>query len=355
MKLIKLLVFAFTCMILNSCFKSMSSTLSIANVVTPEVYTDYLIEKGIYSNRLIQSGAVSGNPEIQNALNGGGKLFHLPFWNPNAIIGADALPADQGETVDTTNISSGEMIARRQMRERGFSQYDIAQILAGAKKSPKQAVFDALDAFWSRNFGAVLFNTIKGVIAGNIANNGGDMVKDYTAIDDGLMSTTGIIKAFTLFGDQDDEVVALAVHSQVREAMRLANMISVVPDNEQGINWDVVLGKYKLIVDDSLVVTGTPNVYWSILFKAGAFALDQSFNNYVPTAVIRDETKSMGQESLYTRRVFALQPYGFAWNDPNGGLVADSPSNAELATAARWTRAVSSVKNTRFLAIKTLG
>ena len=113
-----------------------------------------------------------------------------------------------------------------------------------------------------------------------------------------------------------------------------------------------VLGK-TVIVDDSLVVSST---YWTIVFKPGtfAFAEDLTSGRYQPTSVDRSEAASGGQSLYYTRRVFLMHPYGFAWSDDTTPT-ADFPTNAELILAANWDRAVASVKNVGFAVLKTSG
>lgn len=207
------------------------------------------------------------------------------------------------------------------------------------------------DAFWERNFNYVLFKSIQGVIADNVQNDSSDLVTDLTSLsgDDSKISSDAFIDTVGMFGDMDEDVVAIAMHSKCLATLRKSNLTSFVPDNEQKINWETFLGK-KIIVDDSLLVSST---YWSVLFKSGAFAFEQSFDNYIAAEVDRVPSKSGGQEILYLRRNFVMHPYGYAWLE--GSVANNFPTDAELIAYANWNRVVADKKNSRFAVIKTLG
>jgi hypothetical protein len=52
----------------------------IADVIVPEVFTEYTLEDSIYRSRLFNSGIMAVNPALTSLLNGGGTTFNLPFW-----------------------------------------------------------------------------------------------------------------------------------------------------------------------------------------------------------------------------------------------------------------------------------
>ena len=56
------------------------SETKITNVVVPEVYNDYAMERSIYHSALYKSGIVVRDPQIDQALDGGAKQFTTPFW-----------------------------------------------------------------------------------------------------------------------------------------------------------------------------------------------------------------------------------------------------------------------------------
>ena len=321
----------------------------ISDVVVPEVYNDYFYENSIYKSAVYKSGIVIRNPILDANLQAGAETFNLPFWKTDDIVGGSATPVDEGSSLTPGNIGSGKMIARRHFREKAWGKNDVAIVLAG--DDPFTNLLTLTEAFWNKNYQAMLFSSVQGVIADNIANDRGDMVNDIQAVGDGKISSDAVIDTAMLYGDQGATVTtAIAMHSVVYGNLLKLNLIDNRPDNEQNIGWGVYLGK-TVIVDDTLVVGST---YWTLMFKGGAFAYGESSKGYLPTEVDRDPAKSGGQELYYTRRVFAIHPFGFAWSD-DATPDADFPTDSELILAANWDRVVSSVKNTGFVAIKSLG
>lgn len=320
----------------------------VTDVVIPEVYDDYFMENSIYKSAVWKSGIVTKNPQFDTLLDGGAKTFTLPFWKSNTVIDTDATAVDEDATLTPAKLDSGYMTARRQFREKAFGQNDLAAVLAG--EAPIDGIIQLTEAFWNRNYQKVLFKSIQGVIADNVANDDGDMVKDITSDGTDEINSDAVIDTVALFGDMDEDLTAIAMHSVPYNRLRKNNLIDFRADNEQNIGWGTYLGK-SVIVDDSLVVS---SVYWTVLFKAGAFGYGESFTNYVPTETDRDPSASGGQTLYYTRRVFLMHPAGFAWTDA-AAMTTDSPTNAELAAAAQWDRVATSIKNVGFAVLKSNG
>lgn len=68
----------------------------------------------------------------------------------------------------------------------------------------------------------------------------------------------------------------------------------------------------------------------------------------VPSEIEREALKNGGEEYLVTRRHFVLHPRGVKWDPVSGVPAKDTPSNAELAAKANWTRVYES-KNIRIV------
>jgi hypothetical protein len=91
------------------------------------------------------------------------------------------------------------------------------------------------------------------------------------------------------------------------------------------------MGK-RVTIDDGLPIVSTTN-YTTYLFGAGAIGYGEGAPP-VPTETDRDSLA--GEDYLITRKHFLLHPRGVKWNEAS--VAGDSPTNAELATAANWTR-----------------
>lgn len=324
---------------------------TISDIVIPEVYNDYFLENSIYKSALWRAGIVASDPRMNGLLQGGAEVFNLPFWKSNDVVGADAAPVDEDTTLTPAAIGTGQMVARRHFREKAFGQNDVAAVLAG--EAPVDQMIDLTERFWNRNYQAILFNSIRGVIDDNDSNDSDDMINDITGDTDDTINSGAVIDTISLFGDADEDLTALGMHSIPYNNLRKDNLIDFTPDNAQNIGWGTYLGK-SVIVDDSLLISGPE--YWTVLFKPGAFAFSEDLTSglYEPTEVERNPNYSGGQSVYYTRRVFLIHPFGFAWSD-DGSPGADFPTDAELRDGGNWDRVVSDVKNVGFAVLKSNG
>lgn len=336
----------------------------ITNVVVPEVYTDYAIERSIYHSALYKSGIIVRDPLLDENLRGGARMFSNPFWkdliNPSQM---DEVP-DEAQAVATDNIEASEFVVRRQMRVKKWGANDLSAILAG--EDPMDAIQSMVENFWNKAMQHVLFSTVRGVIADNSTTNSGDMLLDLTAEAveaDRKINAEAIIKAIFKMGDKFQEITALSMHSIPYSKLVKDNLIDFTPDNEQNIGFGTYMGKTVVLDDDQTMtletIGGTPNtpVYWTTLYKRGAFGYGESAERYLMTEIDRDPDKGGGIDFLHSRRVFAMHPAGFNWKEGGASpaLTGQFPTNAELATAGHWGRAFSSVKNVGFVVLKSLG
>jgi hypothetical protein len=330
----------------------------IANIVVPEVYNDYAIERSIYHSSLYKSGIIVRDPQIDAALDGGAKQFVTPFWKD--LINAEKMDEvpDEDIDVETDNIEASEFTVRRLMRVKKWGANDLSAVLAG--EDPINAIQNMTENFWYKAMQNVLFASVRGVIADN-ANDSDDMVKDLTGQtgDDAKISSNSIIGAIFLMGDRFQEITALSMHSVPYARLVQANLIDFEPDSEQNVGFGTYLGKTVILDDDQTYtletiggVENTP-VYWTTLYKRGAFGYGESAARYVMTEIDRNADKGGGIDYLHSRRVFAMHPAGFDWQEAS--VAKQFPTNAELATSANWDRAYSSVKNVGFVVLKTLG
>lgn len=311
----------------------------IADVIVPEIFTEYMMERALNKNAFYQGGILERNAQMDSLLSGGGETFNLPFWKD--LTGDDEVPS---ETVDATvnNITTDKQVARRLLRLKAWGANDLSAALAGA--DPIEAIGERVTQYWDSRFQDALVSTARGVIADNVANDSGDLVLDI-AIESGdsataanKISASDTIKAVLRMGDRFDEIQGIAVHSVVYQTMLENDLIDFIRDSQGQLVLRQFLG-LTVVVDDRLpVVAGATNgfKYHSYLFKAGGFAFGESSNAIQNTEVDRDPKPGMGVDQLFTRRQFAIHPAGFKWIESSVAGVA--PTNSELENAANWDR-----------------
>ncbi len=249
-----------------------------------------------------------------------------PFPNP----GNDSSPL---------KLTTGQEVAIRHNRNQSWSSADLSGQLSGA--DPMSAIANRVAAYWARQEQRTTIATIQGIIADNIANDSGDMVKDVSTTgaiaDSNRFSAEAFIDACQTLGDRQEDLAAIAVHSVIYTRMKKLNLIDFIPDSQGGDPIPTYQGR-RVVVDDGMpVFTDTNLKYSSYIFSAGVLAYGTG-SPRVPTAVHRQELAGNGggQEVLTQRRELILHPRGFKWLDAS--CAGQSPTNTELKAAANWDR-----------------
>jgi hypothetical protein len=183
-----------------------------------------------------------------------------------------------------------------------------------------------------------------GVLYSNAANNSSDMIMDIhstgaiTAAN--IFSSTTVIDTALTLGDRLSDMKAIAMHSKVYGEALKNDEIQFFKPSDNSLDIPTYKGM-GVIVDDNLT-TATAGVYVTILFGPGAvgYAVAPPRTGYgtelwrVPSA-----GNGGGLTELHSRFDVAFHPLGFAFS---GASVAGvSPTLAELALPANWTRAYS--------------
>jgi len=324
-------------------------TTKIADIIIPEVFNPYVIERTAELSALFQSGIVETDPQFDELARSGGRLLNMPFYKD--LTGDDEVLSDS-LALTPDKIGTEQDVAVLLMRGKAWGVNDLAKALSG--DDPMRAIGDLVARYWARRQQQILISTLKGVFASASMANA---VKDISiedgnnAADTNLISAEAILDAMQLLGDASEKLTAIAMHSVVYTRLRKLNLIDFIPDSRGEINFPTYLDK-RVIVDDSLPVEAGSTSgykYTTYLFGAGAFAYGEG-NPPVPTEVDRDSLA--GEDYLINRRHFILHPRGVKFTDTN--VAGSSPTNAELADADNWTR-VYEQKNVRLVKLVTNG
>jgi len=326
----------------------------LADVVVPEIFDPYVSERALALNAFYQSGILVPNPEISRNLAGGSQTFTIPYWKD--LSGDSEVLSETGD-MTVNNVTTDQMIVRRQLRGKAWGYNDLAAQLSG--DNPASAIADRVGGYWASEMQKLLVYSIRGIIADNVANDSGDLVVDISTEDgDNATSANKIsaektIDAIMKQGDRFKEIAALAVHSTVFSTLVKNDLIDYEKDSNASISIPYYLGM-RVIVDDNLpVIDGSTSgyKYHSYLFKNGAIGFADNIGKYVASEVERKKA-GIGIENLYTRRQFAFAPAGFSWVMSPDTVV--SPSDANLYTATSWNR-VFNAKNTGIIALISNG
>lgn len=334
------------------------ATTRISDVIVPEVFHRYIMEKTAEKSLFFQSAIIRPDSVLAGSLGGGGRTFNVPFWKDLGNTPANISSDDPAALAVTQKIAASKDVAIRHNRNQSWSAMDLAEQLAG--DDPMRAIGDRVADYWNRELQRCLIASVKGVQAANVANNSSDMIYSIgtdsaDAITDAeRISDDAILDACQTLGDSLQDLKAIGMHSVCYTRLRKQNLIDFIPSSRGEVSFAQYMG-LNVIVDDGLpAIAGTNRVrYTTALFGPGAFAWGEGM---APVPVETDREllagNGSGQDILVSRRQFVLHPVGVKWTDAS--CAGQSPTDAELALAANWSR-VYERKNVKMALLITNG
>lgn len=325
--------------------------IRLSDAFIPSVYATYTAVNNPETSAFVQAGVIASNPFMNAMIGGASKTFVVPFWQDiDPTIEPNYSNDDPADLAVAQKIGSGTMTARKTWVNQSFAEMDLVPELSGS--DPLQHVKNRFGTYWVRQQERRLIATCVGVLADNVANDGGDMLVDISgnAGAAAIFSSDAFVDASYTMGDQVDRIAAIAIHSNIAARLDKNDDIDTVRDSDGNI----LLRTYKgraVIVDDNLPVSGVgaDRIYTSIMFGVGAigfagveghaFAMGEGVPR-VPAWVERGEQKGNGggSEEIGERHTWMMHPFGFEWIE--GTLVEFSPTLADLRLAAHWNRVV---------------
>lgn len=329
----------------------------ISDVIVPAVFNPYVIQRTAQLSALFRSSIIQPDQRIQELAQGPAAQFNMPFWNDltgSSNVGSD----DPAVNSVPQKIGANKDIAQKHFRNQSWSSADLVSRLNGS--DPMGAIGELVAEYWAREMQTIAIAALTGVFASNSASNGGDMVVSVATDAVGApaagekISGSLILTAKQTMGDAAAKLTAIAMHSMLHTELQRQGLIAFIPNDTANIGWGTYMG-YSVLVDDGCpAVMGTNRItYTSYLFGPGALGYGEGTPR-VPTATVRLESGGNGEgiEEMYQRKHFVLHPRGVKFNGAN--MAGVSPTNAELALAANWSR-VYERKNVRLVALRTNG
>ena len=311
----------------------------IADVIVPEVFNPYVIERTAELSAFYQSGIIARSPELDRLASSGGRLLNMPFWED--LDGDDEVLSDT-DALTVGKITAGQDVAALLARGRAWSVNDLAKALSG--DDPVAAIGDLVAEYWARRFQVILIKTLDGIF-GNTAT-GMDTNKHDISQETGdaaVIDAKTAVDAIYKLGDNADKLTGFAMHSATVAKLTKDDLIETIPPSEGKPAVRTFLGK-PVVVDDGLPVED--DVYTTYIFGAGAFGWGEG-GAPVPVETARDALA--GDDILIHRRHFILHPRGVAFQ--NAVVDGATPSNDELANPQNWRR-VYEPKNVRIVQFK---
>lgn len=321
--------------------------VQLSDLTYGQNFNRYTVQESTRLNAFAAAGVMVRDAAVDAMASEQGYLHNLPSWTRVANDEPNASSDAPGDVAVPKKIGTESEIARKLMRNQGWSAADLTTALVA--QDPLKVMAGMIGEYWAGVNQTTLIKICLGILADNVANDAGDMVYDIAnddALVDGavpeenLFNVNAMIRAAQTMGDHKSKLRVLAVHSAVHARMQELGALVDNFDPETGILlYQTFQGKRVVVDDDMPAVAGSNRItYTSILFGAGAFA--HGFGSpKTPTAVEREEAQGNGEgiETLWNRRHEIIHPRGFAVAGTQVSSVV-TPTYSTLASAAAWNR-----------------
>ena len=319
----------------------------LTNVIVPEVWNPYIIERTAELSALWQSGIVAPVADLDAFVAQGGNTINLPFWQD--LSGNSEVVSATGGALTVNAIDAAQDEAVVLARGKAWGVNEMAAQLTGS--DPLRSIGDLVAEWWARDMQDTLIAILTGIFDSmgdeSPAVNISDISEDSGSAS--IIDADAIMDAQQLLGDAKGKLTAIGMHSAVENYLAKQEIIDYVQPSTVGPRIPMYQDK-RVIVDDSHPgntvsgVSGT--VYDTYLFGAGAIGYAEGTTHL--TAVETARVELQGEDILINRRNFILHPRGVRYSAASTG---GGPTNATLETGTNWTR-VYEAKNVRIVLLR---
>lgn len=329
----------------------------ITDVIVPELFNPYVINRTMELSALFQCGIVTNNAEFDRLASEAARTHNMPFFED---LNGESEPTLEDVKMTPAKIGSNKDVSTTIYRQKMWGSSNLAAALAGS--DPMKAIGDLVATFWARDMQKELIAILTGVFGTIPASGEGESavaaearMQDHildlassTKAEGKLISAAAIIDACQLLGDAQSQLTGLVMHSATKSYLKKKELIET-QRSSNNVEFDTYQGR-RVTVDDGCPVDKN-GVYTTYLFGNGAVAMGNgSPVGHVSTEIDRDKQTGAGIDYLINRKAFILHPRGIAYTGAVREHV-ETPTRAELAMAANW-KPVYESKQLRIVAIR---
>jgi hypothetical protein len=337
----------------------MATGVQIADIYNPILWNKGIQEAAIEQNRFLNSGVMVNNSELASMASASSTIGEIPFFKGLTNDEPNYSSDDSAVLSSPAKISGAKQIYRKVFKNKSWATMDLAVEIGAV--DPVAAITGRIGKYWAVDTEKRVINSLKGVLADNIANDSSDMMASVATLETGASPTAAkslsggiIIDALTTLGDLSTSINTIAMHSICYATLQKLNLIIYLPYTDQTIKIPTYLG-LRVVVDDSLAPrAGTTSgfVYTSILFGADSIGYGAG-KPPVPSEVFRNPSagNGSGQDVIFSRATEIIHPWGFQFT--SSSVAGQSATYAELAAAANWNRIYVNRKNIPLAFVQT--
>lgn len=325
----------------------------LSDVIVPELFNPYVVNKTMELSALYQSGIIVSSPEFAKLASEAAPIHNMPFFED---LTGDAEPVIEDAELTPAKITSNKDVSTTIRRAKAWAATDLSAALSG--KDPMAAIASLVAGYWAREMQKELLAVLNGVFG---SYSTGEPASTVTPLADHILdistqssaaakniSASSFIDACQLLGDAQNQLTAVVMHSATKAYLKKQNLIATERDSNS-VEFDTYQGR-RVIIDDGCPVDES-KVYTTYLFGQGAIAYGNgSPVGFVPTEIDRKKLMGSGIDYLINRKTFILHPRGIKWTNEVRANT-ETPLRSELANAMNWER-VYEPKQIRIVAFK---
>ncbi len=304
-----------------------------------EVFGKYLeTVPRVKQNALLKAGVLRPRNDLRAMLSEqtGGNFISVPM---TGLIGGAALNYDGATNITATSLETFLQSMIVVGRAKAWEEKDFSFDITGHDFMAEIA--KQVASYWDDIDQLTILKTLEGIfgVTANSFNTGHTL--DITSAATKTVGATTLNDAVQQAAGANKDIFKVAImHSVVATNLENLQILEYWKETDaNGVQKPTGMASWNgrtVLIDDDVPVdtSGTTAKYTTYLLGEGAFDYCDC-GAKVPSEVYRDPTTAGGKDTLITRQRKIFAPKGFSFVQPSTAII--SPTDANLATAARWT------------------
>lgn len=192
---------------------------TLQDVIVPELFNPYVINRTMELSALVQSGIIVNNTEFDALASQASPMVNMPFFED---LTGESEQVIEGTDLNDNKITSNKDVAVIIRRAKMWSATDLSAALAGT--DPMMAIASLVARFWERDMQKELIAILKGVFGTVPAGSSGDPAAE-TRLETNILDISGLsgakanwsgsafIDAEQKLGDAKAQLTGVCMHS----------------------------------------------------------------------------------------------------------------------------------------------
>lgn len=141
----------------------------IADVIVPELFNKYTVNRTMELSALYQSGVITNSPEFDRLASEAARTHNMPFFED---LQGESEATLEDVKMTPKKITSNKDVSTTILRQNMWSATNLSAALAGS--DPMAAIGDLVAGYWARDMQKELIALLAGVFGTIPAEDGGD-------------------------------------------------------------------------------------------------------------------------------------------------------------------------------------